>query len=249
MAINFVDINEYPDDEVNSITTRYGGSTLDREGFRTLTVSGRGILSPSLKLTPKVGSNGSWLDEHRLPERIIKVEAMITTDSFNVSELSTTLNQTDSYILEFSDQPELFYKAVFSGISDYTDNRHRRIVVLTFVCLDPYLLSTSHYTTGWIDTFGSVPPVIPIEVVATVTQNTDRVVIQAYNTPPIVLVGDVIINDVYVIRWEDPIVTLNGQPASNRISLESDYENVTWGTVEVSSPQANLEILYQVKYL
>lgn len=251
MANNFVDINQSPDPlSGGSIKTTFNTLMLDDfDGtFRTLNVSGRGIITPSVSLTPKVGGDGAWLDSVRLPERIIKVEAQVSTDHATMKWLNNLLH-TGVRELSFSDEPDLYYEAIFTGVSDYVDNKWRRIIVLTFTCLSPYKLGMMKTTSSHISS-GYLHPVKPVKVTATVTKAGNQVVINADGSPSIVLVGAVSVGNVYVIQWQDPMVTLNGANASQRMSIASDYESVRWinGSV-ITSSQATLSIEYQERTL
>ena len=250
MGYNFTDINQSPSATQGSIRTSFSGVNLDGlAGFRTLNVSGRGLVSPSVSVTQKVGADGAWLDDIRLPERIIKVEARISTTLATYKELNGILHSGLQSLI-FTDEPAITYKAIYMGSTDYVDNKWGRVITFSFLCPDPYKLGTIKTTTKAIVSAYKYP-VKPVKVTATVTKAGNMVSIQCTGSPSIVLVGTVAVGDVYAVQWDtDPLVTLNGQPASQRLSIAHEYERVRWinGSL-VFCGEATLSIQYQERGL
>jgi len=67
-----------PSDNMN-----INGVTLDRvvDGYRQLTVTGRGLVGKSVKTTSITGRRGVWVEDISEPERILEIKYQLSADS------------------------------------------------------------------------------------------------------------------------------------------------------------------------
>lgn len=145
------------------ITTTFNEKTLDSyiPGFRTLSVSGREVNDVEIKSSDNV-TDGSTFTSRRVPEKEITVSFMlkklnsyaqyiptISVSSFADAQkfLLGQLNFSEPKKLVFSDEPDKYFTAMFSGAK--LSEKHDKVWSgeLTFICFDPlrYALQTKSF--------------------------------------------------------------------------------------------------------
>lgn len=137
----FIDVNEVGVPELSSVQTIIAGTNLDKRligSFRTLNVSGRGILAPAIEMTERKGGAGAWIDNIQYPARHIFIQALISEENERSLQIFLTEHvNTRTIRLQFSDEPNFYYKAVLADINrdKYAHGAH--VVELDFLCADP----------------------------------------------------------------------------------------------------------------
>lgn len=239
MLYKFTPLDQPPQKQENPLQVIFGGINLEddfQSAFRVLNVSGRGLISPEVKMTQRVGADGVWLDSVRLPSRVIGVEAVLKApDQMDWAYLLSAAVQAfygDVRPLRFTDNPYYFYHAVFTGAKEFKDDRFQRIVTFNFLCVDPYA-----YGVDVLITYdGFIPheikmPTAPELLKVTLAGATDQLKITNTTTGRnIVLDTDMSFsaNDVFEFRWgERPSITRNNQSVLPLLSIDSDFEHFT----------------------
>lgn len=146
----FIDLNEEPVNQNLTLQTVINNTNLDDQyygQFKTLTVTGRGLITPALSYTERVGTDGAWFNSSNYPARIITVEAIINTDR-EFYELFNAEFGKKEIRLEFTDDPYWVWHAYLSGINEPKEDNKKLIIELEFTCLDPYKYKTAGTEIG-----------------------------------------------------------------------------------------------------
>ncbi|MBF0714489.1 phage tail family protein [Gemella sp. GH3] len=242
---NFIDttqsaiINSY----ANKLHTSFNGKVLDREVpyFKTLTVQGRTLIGREVQTASLPGRDGAVILDNKLPLRNILLKYQI--DAPNTAEyrratiiLNNFLHFKEECSLIFSDEPNYYFKAIVTNVSDLEEVSNSMVGTITFTCYDPWKYSTSENinktSTGSINV-----DFIPLELVnvdfvpelitVKVKDNVSKVII--YNNSlglKIVINGTFVVNDVIHIRLnEEYPVTINGKGKTEWIDfIETDFD-------------------------
>lgn len=133
------------DDSHNKLV--YNGYTLDDEldGFRTLNVSGREVLSYEYSTNdrPK-GQAGVVIDGKKLPGRLITVQyQMLANDALDLQlqyrRLHAILDTDQDVIVRFTDTPDVQFYGQIVGFDDVPPHSNSVVSSLEIFCQDPYL--------------------------------------------------------------------------------------------------------------
>lgn len=142
---NFINTNEIGEQLHSSIQTIFNGVNLDinLEGFRTLAVSGRGLLSKNINSTDIPGTDGKYFLYSNLEVRSIVVKFQLkatTNEEFRqkFNRLNMLLQTDEPKILKFTDEPDYYYMAIFQKGSDIEETSNSVVSTFSFLCLDPY---------------------------------------------------------------------------------------------------------------
>lgn len=136
--------------QATALKTTFNGRTLDTHSFdgtfKTLNVSGRGLLAPVNVTTTRIAAPGAWLDSSELPPRIIEVEALVTAENevalrSTFIQLNWLLNQGTQELI-FSDFPNYYYKAILNSVSIQKEDKRQIIMTIGFLCVDPFAYNT-----------------------------------------------------------------------------------------------------------
>lgn len=230
MAYEFVQLNEEPN-IVNGLTTTFNDTLLDGEYFRTLNVSGRGIVVPEVGLTEKTIADGAWVEYIRYPSRTIEVEARITA-----TDLREAYRSINSIIgkrlgqLVFSDDPDYYYSAILTGVDAPKEDSYSMITTLEFTCPDPFKYAVLE--TGF---WGAVPEdfelaTTPDRIIFTANEASAQDggfrVTNVTTGQSIRVEFDVLAGDEVLIRWS-PVrdIMVNSLSVYSSMSLSSDFES------------------------
>lgn len=148
----FCDISKAPE-SILGLSTEYAGINLDYKylhSFKTLNVTGRGILAPEVRYTEKVGAPGVWVDATDLPARRIEVEAMIQGDDLRpiFNALAKIMAQKEPQRLVFSDEGEYYFNAILESIDAPKEDRNNLLITLYFLCPDPFKYKDEEKISG-----------------------------------------------------------------------------------------------------
>ena len=142
---NFINTNEIGEQLHSSIQTIFNGMNIDinLEGFRTLAVSGRGLLSKNINSTDIPGTDGKYFLYGNLEARAIVVKFQLkatTNEEFRqkFNRLNMLLQTDEPKILKFTDEPDYSYTAILQKASDIEETSNSVVSTFTFLCLDPY---------------------------------------------------------------------------------------------------------------
>ena len=150
---NFINTNEIGEQLHSSIQTIFNGVNLDLQGFRTLTVSGRGLLSREVHSTNIPATDGKYFLNSNLGARDISVKFQLkatTNEEFRqkFNRLNMLLQTDEPKILKFTDEPDYYYMAIFQKGSDIEETSNSVVSTFTFLCLDPYKYKEVDKDTG-----------------------------------------------------------------------------------------------------
>lgn len=174
MTYQFVDATSRSPSEASfaSIQTVFNGHNLDKElvGFRTLTVSGRGLLGRTNTTSTIPGRDGVLFEESVLPPRQITVKFQLIAES-NVSfrqafnQLNLLLHTQNASLLSFTDEPEYSFYAQLQDVDHIEENSNQTIASFSFICYDPYKYKRAQSQTGTtnltIATMGNAKTLLP----------------------------------------------------------------------------------------
>ena len=128
--------------------TAFNGAVLDYTipGFKTLSVSGRQFNDVEIESSENV-TDGSAFHSKRIPERKLTVTFMLKPSSVTLKEaqdmLLAALNTSEPKQLIFSDEPQVYFNAMFQEAKVEEEHDKVRSGTLTFLCLDPFKHSTT----------------------------------------------------------------------------------------------------------
>lgn len=204
------------------------GTALDQlvEGYRHLTVTGRGIVSQTVKTTAVPGRRGVWVDDVSDDERELVIKYRLEAD--NSSQLRDRFAQLNKVLrtiapsgfleLSFKDEPEFTYYGYLSGADEVEETSLAVISKFTLLIPDGYKKKRSQSSTGAISLVNTMA-VLPEEITITPTAT---------------------VNHVQIING-DKVLSFRGAYAPDRDVV------VTWGTDEVTITYGGRSILSELE--
>jgi predicted phage tail component-like protein len=159
--------------------------TLNRvvDGYRQLTVSGRGLVGQSVKTTSIAGRRGVWVEDISEPERILEIKYQLTADSsaelrekfFTLNNFLRT-NQVSSGMLKvsFKDEPDYYYYAIFNGADAIEENALTVVSRFSLLVPDGFKKTREKNSTGEIR-LRDASYVTPVSITVTTTKPTSEV--------------------------------------------------------------------------
>lgn len=119
------------------------------EGYRTLYVAGREILSQELTTYETGVRDGSNLSYRRYPSRTITVGyQLIAEDNESFREAYNKLNallDVEDAEMIFADEPDKFFRGTPSGAGDVDPGKNAVKGEIEFTCVDPFKYSVQEY--------------------------------------------------------------------------------------------------------
>ena len=212
------------------------GVTLDRvvDGYRQLTVSGRGLIGQSVKTTSITGRRGVWVEDISEPERVIEIKYQLTADtSAELREKFFTLNkflrtkQVSTGMLEvsFKDEPDYYYYAIFNGADAIEENALTVVSRFSLLVPDSFKKARAQSSTGEIS-ISSGFEITPLFIKVTTSKATDKVKI-TNGRQTISFTGAYDANQDIIVLFETNEVkaTYKGRSILSELDLFSDLEN------------------------
>lgn len=131
-------------------------------GFRTLSVTGRGLLGREISTMKVPVMDGVLIDESKLPSRTLnikyKLQAATSSDlRRSYEKLNRILHSPSQVKLSFKDEAGRYYFGFVSDISDDEEISNNLIGEIRIFCPKPYLYSDPVITAGPSVTFGINP--------------------------------------------------------------------------------------------
>ncbi|WP_311431792.1 distal tail protein Dit [Facklamia hominis] len=218
-------INAYQPSDDMFIKGQYLSETIP--GYQQLHVSGRGLLSRSIKRDTIPRRAGSWYSYGQDEERIITVTFKLEAPtSEELRERYWQLNKLlrpdgDFLKLKFKDELDYTYEALYIEGEDVPEQALSVIDKLVFVCPDPYKYkevrtsSSAVNSSDWIEL---------IEITGTVKSSTQTIDI-TNGREAIHLKGNYASGDKIVIQFGDEVnITKNGNDILHELQLHSPLE-------------------------
>lgn len=148
---SFVDTTDTGSTQLPSEALKLNGEYIENQidGYRTLYVTGREILSQELSTYEAGIRNGSELSNRRYPARTIIVGYQLIAkdneafrDAYNT--LNALLDVQDAEMI-FADEPDKFFRGTPSGAGDVDPGRNAVTGEIEFTCTDPFKYSVIEY--------------------------------------------------------------------------------------------------------
>lgn len=153
------------------------------DGYRQLSVSGRGLVGQEVKTTSIAGRRGVWVEDISEPSRVLEIKYQLEAktseelrekfDKLNLF-LRTTNNGSKTLEVTFKDEPNFTYYAIFSGADSFEENSKSIVSRFSLLVPDGYKKSQLKTSTGIIELTGAFE-VMPEKIVVTTTKTTDTV--------------------------------------------------------------------------
>ena len=151
------------------------------EGYRHLTVTGRGLLGQTIKKSSVPGRRGVWVEDVSDDERQLEIKYKLEADtSSKMRDKFAKLNKilrthASSGFLEitFKDEPEYVYYGYFSGADDIEEKSLSIISKFTILVPDGYKKKRAQNSTGPVslsDALEVLPESITVTPTGTVNQ-------------------------------------------------------------------------------
>lgn len=153
------------------------------DGYRQLSVSGRGLIGQEVKTTSIAGRRGVWVEEISEPSRVLEIKYQLEAktseelrekfDKLNLF-LRTTNNGSKTLEVTFKDEPSFTYYAIFSGADSFEENSKSIVSRFSLLVPDGYKKSQLKDSVGQIGLTGAFE-VTPEKIVVTTTKTTNAV--------------------------------------------------------------------------
>lgn len=160
------------------------GQPLNRliEGYRHLTVSGRGILGRDVSTTNVPGRRGVWVDKYSDEERTIEIKYQLTAETSSemrdkfakLNKILRTHAQSGFLEISFKDEPDFIYYGYFNGADSFEETSLSIVSKFSLLIPDGYKKKSPQTSTGPISLIDAVE-VFPESITVTVSKTTDRV--------------------------------------------------------------------------
>lgn len=203
------------------------------DGYRQLSVSGRGLVGQEVKTTSIAGRRGVWIEDISEPSRVLEIKYQLEAktseelrEKFDKLNLFLrTTNSSNLLEVTFKDEPNFTYFAIFNSADNFEENS--KIIVSRFSLLVPdgYKKSRLKDSIGLIELTGAFE-VTPEKIVVTTTKTTNVVRI-TNGRQTISFTGAYDANQDITILFEiNEVKTLyKGRSILSELDLFSDLEN------------------------
>lgn len=148
MSYKFIDVDDIVETFLPAEAMSYNGVYLENEieGYRTLNVSGRELLSDSIKSSSVDGISGSKYQYKTYPSRtiIVKFQLICDTDR-KFREAFNRMNQilsAEQVKIIFNDEPDKYFIGTKEGNTDIEPGKNSVIGEFEIYCADPCKYST-----------------------------------------------------------------------------------------------------------
>lgn len=204
------------------------------DGYRQLSVSGRGLIGQEVKTTSIAGRRGVWIEEISEPSRVLEIKYQLEAktseelrekfDKLNLF-LRTTNNGSKTLEVTFKDEPNFTYYTIFSGADSFEENSKSIVSRFSLLVPDGYKKSRLKNSVGQIELTGAFE-VMPEKIVVTTTKTTNTVRI-TNGRQTISFTGAYDANQDITILFETEEVkaTYKNRSILSELDLFSDLEN------------------------
>ncbi len=204
------------------------------DGYRQLSVSGRGLVGQEVKTTSIAGRRGVWIEDISEPSRVLEIKYQLEAstseelrekfDKLNLF-LRTTSNESKTLEVTFKDEPDFTYFAIFSGADSFEENTKSIVSRFSLLVPDGYKKSRLKDSVGQIELSGAFE-VTPEKIVVTTTKATNTVRI-TNGRQTISFTGAYDANqDITILFGTDEVKALyKNRSILSELDLFSDFEN------------------------
>lgn len=152
MLYNFVDTVEHTSQSIlPAEAMQFNGEYIENliQGYRTLYVKGRDVLSPEVEVGEVGVRDGAYLKNKRFPARIITIGYQLLASNeedfrakFNA--LNDILNTEDARLI-FKDEDDKYFTGTPNGFSDVPEGLNNVTSEFEIICVDPYKYSVEEF--------------------------------------------------------------------------------------------------------
>lgn len=160
------------------------GKPLNRliDGYRHLTVTGRGLLGQNVTTTKVPGRRGVWVDDLSDEERTLEIKYQLLAGTsaqlrYRFAKLNKILRthaQSGFLEISFMDEPEYIYYGYFSGADTFEETSLSIVSKFSLLIPDGYKKKRPQTSTGPISLIDALE-VLPESITVTPSKVTDRV--------------------------------------------------------------------------
>ncbi len=203
------------------------------DGYRQLSVSGRGLIGREVKTTSIAGRRGVWIEEISEPSRVLEIKYQLEAktseelrEKFDKLNLFLrTTNSSNLLEVTFKDEPNFTYFAIFNGADNFEENSKSIVSRFSLLVPDGYKKSRLKESVGQIELTGAFE-VMPEKIVVTTTKTTNVVRI-TNGRQTISFTGAYDANQDITILFETNEVKAmyKGRSILSELDLFSDLEN------------------------
>lgn len=203
------------------------------DGYKQLTVSGRGLIGREVKTTSIAGRRGVWIEEISEPSRVLEIKYKLEAktseelrEKFDKLNLFLrTTNSSNLLEVTFKDEPNFTYFAIFNGADNFEENSKSIVSRFSLLVPDGYKKSRLKDSVGQIELTGAFE-VMPEKIVVT-TPKTTNVVRITNGRQTISFTGAYDANQDITILFETEEVkaTYKNRSILSELDLFSDLEN------------------------
>lgn len=204
------------------------------DGYRQLSVSGRGLVGQEVKTTSIAGRRGVWIEDISEPSRVLEIKYQLEAETSEVLRdkfdklnlfLRTTTNDSKMLEVTFKDEPNFTYFAIFSGADSFEENTKSIVSRFSLLVPDGYKKSRLKDSVGQIELSGAFE-VTPEKIVVTTTKTTNTVRI-TNGRQTISFTGAYDANQDITISFDTDEVKASYKNRSilSELDLFSDFEN------------------------
>lgn len=152
------------------------------DGYRHLTVTGRGLLEQNVSTTKVPGRRGVWVEDLSDEERIIEIKYQLTAGTsaqmrYRFAKLNKILRthaQSGFLEISFMDEPEYIYYGYFNGADSFEETSLSIVSKFSLLIPDGYKKKRPQNSTGPISLVDALE-VLPDSITVTPSKITDRV--------------------------------------------------------------------------
>ena len=160
------------------------GQPLNRliDGYRHLTVTGRGLLGQNVSTTKVPGRRGVWVDSFTDEERTLEIKYQLTANTsaqmrYRFAKLNKILRthaQSGFLEISFMDEPEYIYYGYFNGADSFEETSLSIVSKFSLLIPDGYKKKRPQNSTGPISLVYA-SEVLPESITVTPSKVTNRV--------------------------------------------------------------------------
>lgn len=152
------------------------------EGYRHLTVSGRGLLGRNVSTTNITGRRGVWVEDLADEERTLEIKYQLEADTSakmrdkfaKLNKILRTHAQSGFLEISFMDEPEYIYYGYFNGADSFEETSLSIVSKFSLLIPDGYKKKRPQTSTGPVSLIDAVE-VLPESITVTPSKTTDRV--------------------------------------------------------------------------
>lgn len=204
------------------------------DGYRQLSVSGRGLVGQEVKTTSIAGRRGVWIEDISEPSRVLEIKYQLEADTSEALRekfdklnlfLRTTTNDSKTLEVTFKDEPDFTYFAIFSGADSFEENTKSIVSRFSLLVPDGYKKTIAQTSRGKIS-LSSAFEVTPESITVTTFRTTET--IEITNGRQTILFAGAYDSeqDITILFETNEVKALyKGRSILSELVLFSDFEN------------------------